>query len=179
MVTPYQPHLCAIIFRDDVDSGATIGYHCTIMRVHTSSISASPDRPNTWIYRVYVPYFDAHMDLAASDLFVTGGVDVFPLPPERGPVHPVCELRFDSHVFDDNNAIEGSYRFPGRQWRRFSFRKCDQLTPSFQLRLAVNGVEVGSGSLFYDVPTAQRLDRSYVLSALAEIVGVTNGAQTD
>lgn len=169
---PYQPHQRAIIFRDDLASGATLGYHCTIIRVRTRSVRRYPNRPDRWVYRVFVPYFNTHMDVVSYDLFVTGVIDTANLPPEPPPKRPAYELRFDSQMAEDNHEIQGAYRSPGREWVRFSFCKCDQPVSDYQLSLQVDGFQIGAGRLGYNVPMTERLDRRFVLRALAEITAV-------
>jgi hypothetical protein len=174
MVKPYEPCQRGMIFNDDCATGDTLGYHCTIIRVHSSSVCQHPDAPEKWIYRVFVPHFDKQMDVAANDLFVMGGVDSSKVPLEPDSNRPPCDLRFYSHVAQDNELIEGAVRLPGRDWVCFFFRKRDQQFPDYQLRLPVDDNPSGFGNLFYNVPKSRRLDRQFVLGALADIVGVTD-----
>jgi hypothetical protein len=172
MAEPYERQQRGIYFKDDPTSGATLGYHCTVVRVHSTSVRRFPDHPNRWIYRVFVPFFDSHMDISARELYVTGDIDTQELPPELQTRKPACEVRFDSELGEDNDRIDGAFRLPGREWERFSFRKCEQQISDYQLRVPVEGAGLGGGKLRYNVPMGERLDRHFVLVALSEIVGV-------
>lgn len=172
MPEPYRPNQRAIVFQDEQASGDVLGYHCTIVRVRTRSVRRHPDRPDRWVYKVYVPVERTHKDVESRHLFVTGGIDPPEWSEEEAAIEPICEFRFDSEIADDNDEIRGAYRVPGCQWERFLFRKGDQPVPDYQLRVPVGGFQVGAGNLCYNVPATDRLNRRYVLAALAEIVGV-------
>jgi hypothetical protein len=110
--------------------------------------------------------------VAAYDLFVTGEHDSSELPPDPHSQSAVFELQFDRAVADDNARVEGGFRRAGGRWSRFVFVKAPQPRPEYQLHMPVFGQQTGAGSLLYHVPQADRLDRRYVLPALAEIVCV-------
>jgi hypothetical protein len=112
------------------------------------------------------------LDVAAYDLFVTGEHDSSELPPDPHSQSAVFELQFDRAVADDNARVEGGFRRAGGRWSRFAFVKAPQARPEYQLHMPVFGQQTGAGSLLYHVPQADRLDRRYLLRALAEIVCV-------
>ena len=52
-----------------------MGYYCTITSVRTDSIRQSPNDPDQWTYRVFVPHFRKYLDVVSRDLYVTGICD--------------------------------------------------------------------------------------------------------
>jgi hypothetical protein len=121
---------------------------------------------------VFVPYFNAQVDVVSQDLFVTGEIDESGVLGEARTDIPMCEVQFDGDLTADNEIIDGAYRLPGRGWDRFVFQKFEQSHPSYQLRMPVSGGRIGPAVLCYNVPGKDRLNRAYVLRALAEIIGI-------
>ena len=169
MTVPYRPGQRCVVFKDDPVSGATLGYHGTIVRLLTRSIRRYPDVPDLWYYRVFVPALNRKVDVAAQNLFVTGEIDQSATD-ERPPEDNVCEIRFDYPPREDNSEIHGVFRLPGRGWELFSFQKREQSEPTFELHMQVEGVESGRCEILYSVPATERLDRAYVLKSLAKIL---------
>ena len=174
LAVPYLPHQHVIVFHADLMSGDTLGYHGTIVQLHATSQRQHPNNPERWIYRVSIPCLGRQLDVASIDLFATKALNDFHLPSETAASHPVCEIRFQSQIDEENDQIDGAYRMPSRKWVRFTFRKADQLHAQYKLSFELDGFQLGSGYLRYNVPTTERLDRQYVLRAIASIVGTEN-----
>ena len=171
LAVPYLPHQRVIVFQADLMSGDTLGYHGTVMRLHATSHRQHPSNPERWIYRVSIPCLRREVDVASIDLFATEALNDSPLASESAASQPVCEVRFETQIGEDNNQIDGDFRMPSRKWVRFTFRKNEQSQAEYKLSFQLDGFQLGSGHLRYNVPMFDRLDRQYVLRAIASIVG--------
>lgn len=182
---PYSPGRRAIVFPFPEASGATLGYHCTILR-GPQEHSRDGCGPEDSVYTVFVPATNRYLHVAAHDLFVPSQAD---LPEgtefqEFQETELACEIRFDDAIADDNMVISGNFRRARHAWERFCFFKVNQPHISYELSLPVKGSYVGAGVLSFCVPAKARLDRTYVLTALGDIIGteieplqVTNGGE--
>ena len=149
-------------------SGATLGYCGTIIRVRTGSICRHASDPGFWMYRVYVPFFQACMDVAARNLFPTGGLDLAKLPVEDDADNQGSEFHIACDPDIALDEIHGTFRI-GAVWYHFTFRKGDEPQPTFELRIGQdNGVSV-AGSVHFQVPRDTRLNASFVLREIARV----------
>lgn len=168
---PFLPNQRVIVFQADLSSGDTLGYHGIIVQLHAKSRFQYPNDPERWVYRVSVPCLGRHVDVASMDLFATEGLNDFPLRLETALSQPVCEFRFNSPIEEDNCQIEGAFRMPPRKWVTFTFRKSERPQAEYKLSFELDGLQLGAGQLHYEVPTTDRLDRQFVLRAIAGIIG--------
>lgn len=81
------------------------------------------------------------------------------------------EIEFLSPLANDNDELYGKYRFGMTERGMFYFRKRDVSQPSFQLRMRGQILQRSRVRIYYEVPAHERLDREYVMNALATIVG--------
>lgn len=161
----------ALYFPEDLASGATIGYHCTVVECLHASSQLNPTRPDLWLYRVFVPSLQKYVVVPSRDLFGLAETDPDFFERVSGEYCRTCEIRFDGPLEFDNAVVSGAFRLWGRQWESFHFRKRDLPYSSYELTRPVRQGNTKEGSLSYGVPQTEVLDRSYVLSALIEIIG--------
>ena len=83
----------------------------------------------------------------------------------------VATIRFSSELADDNSQVTGFYRIGNREAGAFHFMKVSRPTPSFELSIAVEGQQLGEGTLLCEVPHTIKLDRAFVFATIAEIMG--------
>lgn len=166
----YSPRQRVIVFKECPVSGATLGYCGTIIRVRTGSICRHASDPGLWKYRVFVPFFQACMDVAARNLFPSGRLDLAKLPVDDDADNQGSEFHIACDPETELDEIHGAYRI-GTVWYHFTFRKGDQPQPTFELRLATDsGISV-AGSVHYQVPRDTRLNASFVLREIARVLG--------
>ncbi|MGQ9563169.1 MAG: hypothetical protein ACUVQH_12345 [Thermogutta sp.] len=168
----HSPRQRVIVFMECPVSGATLGYCGTIIRVQTRSICRHASEPGLWTYRVFVPFFQACMDVAARNLFPSGGLDLAKLPVEEDADNQGSEFHIACDPETDLDEIHGAYRI-GVVWYHFTFRKCDQPQPTFELRLAAESGMSVAGSVHFQVPRDTRLNASFVLREIARVLGAT------
>ncbi len=168
-----HPRQRVVAFKDCHVSGATIGYHGTIVARSNSSVRLHPERPDLWEYRVYIPYFGHECQVPARDLLPTGDHDCQDDPPApESPVDDINMLCFYCVVALENDKIWGAYRKPGKHWCQFTFERFSITSPSYKLHAPVTKDGISAASLLYNVPWEETLDKEYVLHALEEITGV-------
>ena len=163
----------ALYFPEDLASGATIGYHCTVVECLHASSQLNPTRPDLWLYRVFVPYLKKYVVVPSRDLFGLADIDPDFFERVSGEYCRAYEIRFDGPLESDNTVVRGAFRLQGRQWEPFHFRKRDLPYSSYELARPVRHGNTEEGALSYGVPQTEVLDRSYVLTALTEIMGST------
>jgi hypothetical protein len=161
----------AILFEDDVHSGATIGHYCTVVEIHPYSKWKHPDDPDRWWVRIFMPHLNEYREVRAGKLLGMQERDDSPLPPRRFQLEVDCQM-----ISDDHARIEGQYRFGGR-WERFIFEKRPQSVATYDLYGQVEGANLKVGRLLYYVPNEHHLDRSYVRQALTEIFSANSRDQ--
>jgi hypothetical protein len=81
------------------------------------------------------------------------------------------EVCFDGVPAEDNLVLSGEYREASGSYGRFCFTRRSILQPSYRLRLPTEWSEIRAPLLAYEVPETERLDRAYVLRALADVLG--------
>ncbi len=167
-----RPRQRVVVFPRNDASGATLGYHGTVVRLVSESLLKQPFLRDSWVYRVYVPYLKRAIDFTARDLLALEEWDEIELPVATDEAEPAGEICLEQICTDDNGEIRGSYRVYEHRDTHFLFQKCDIDVADYQLQLTTTGDDAGSSQLSYRVPFAQRLDWKYLLCALGEITGV-------
>ena len=164
-----QPRQKAIYFPEDYVSGATIGYHCTILGLVTASSESNPSRPDLWIYRVALANSPGYLEVPAGCLFGSNEFDSAETKDDTEQKTPACEIRFANELLRDNEEICGIVRLEGRDWESFVFEKWELPYRSYEFSRPIQSGMTKVGTLTYRVPSSQLLDRYCVLSALTEI----------
>jgi hypothetical protein len=178
-VEPILPGTTVAVFLGDDASAATVGYYGTLRGVCESTMAASDKRPQLWHYRIHVPALGGEITLPSCKFLVLQDSDGEPrlLPPAdvarlEAAVEP-CHLKFACPVANDNEELYGRFRFGLCNRGLFHFRKSDQRSPTYRLRLPVRGRHAGRTKLTFEVPAQLVLDQSYVLRTLVMILGCT------
>jgi hypothetical protein len=161
-----QPGQRVAVFPYDAASGATIGHYGTVIHAHADSVRQNPHWPNAWRYRVSTSA--GPMDVEGCDILPLGSVETSFLRKNSWPEYELC---FQSPLSTDNDEIQGFCRIAGRYIGYFKFRKEAQRIPSYRLSLLATRESGMPWAIKYRVPADCRLDRPYVLCALAEILG--------
>jgi hypothetical protein len=165
------------VFLGDSSSQATIGYHGTLLGICPGVMGRNPRSPRSWQYYVELPTLGRVIEVAAVDLLVacdhegrTVMVAADSLVRQEDAFEP-REVQFFSPVEDDNEELYGRYRFGMSERGAFYFKKRDQRLPAFQLRLRGQLFHRSRVRIYYDVPSHERLDREFVMNALADVIG--------
>jgi hypothetical protein len=167
-LTLLQPGQRVAVFPTDAASGATLGYYGTVVKVFFQTVRAHPSDPSRWMYGVYVPAIRDEVELKGGDVVALG-------PAAEEGVEDGLAVRFETLPGVDNDELQGVFRPLRGDWGYFQFRKRRQPQASYQLRAPVIGpCSIGEGVLVYNVPCEQRLDRCFVLQALAQVMGTTS-----
>lgn len=115
-----------------------------------------------WGYCLYFPGLERYASFLESSLQPAGRLE-----PEEAHLGRRYELSFDTMPGEDADAVEGSYRVPGRLWEVFLFEKKDVPEPRHHLstwRSGITGIE-------FILPRAAVLNREAVLRGMAEAFG--------
>lgn len=140
-------------------------------------MSRNPKNPSLWRYRVHLPALGGTLEVSAFDLLVACKYDdriamwsAEAIVQQEDAFEP-REIEFLSPLANDNDELYGKYRFGMTERGMFYFRKRDVSQPSFQLRMRGQILQRSRVRIYYEVPAHERLDREYVMNALATIVG--------
>ena len=170
MTQSLKPLQKAIYFPEELPSGATIGYHCTVVEDLSPGPQIDPKTSDDGLYRVFVHHFNRYIVLPSCELFGLAEFDPEFMAKAPGDQR-ACEIRFDHRIDADHETISGAFRLPGRQWESFHFRKWGFPHSSYELARPVFRGTTAGGVLSYCCPRTQPLNRSYVLTALTEMFG--------
>lgn len=122
---------------------------------------------NWWMYLVYFAVENVYRTLLESELQSEGAFD-----PESAHFGTRPEFSFDIIMDDDKEYVEGTYRLPGKFWEVMVLRKAN--VPTLRHRPSEPPIEWESGitGTIFDVPRDERLNRQYVIQALAAAFGI-------
>lgn len=163
----FDPGQYVIVCEQDPESGRTLGYYGTIVRVLANSKIRNPESPNLWRYRVSVPYMQRELVAAGISLVSTGMFE------DSVDVEPDWKIIFDRTPKIDNQTISGSYRLPCTGPTYFLFQKSDSDIVTYRLTMEMGEVRPES-KLLYHVPQNAKLDSVYVRDSIRRLVGALN-----
>ena len=164
----YRPRQRAIYVPRKSHVTRTLGYHATIVRLHTSSLRRWPNLPRWWEYSIYIPYRGEVSRAKARDLIVYDEPDDSHLPVHFDDGRPLYHIH--TRLGADNPVIHGAFRAEREgEWILFTFVKAKQKRPGVLLRIPTAHSPARVGQLHFDVPTSDILDLAYVRNRLAEV----------
>jgi hypothetical protein len=181
-LTPLAPGRQVAVLPSGEASGATIGYYGTVLSVFYGTVRANPRTPDLWRYRIYVYALKCECEVLGRDLVAFGSS----IDDADGNSLALCSsasdaerdgvlglaVRFETTPAEDNEELRGAYRPPEGAWGSFKFKKRPQPFPTYRYRAPVCGrTDIAEGEVSYKVPAVDRLDRAYVVTALAVILG--------
>ena len=151
-----QPRDIVAVFRDDPESGGTIGHYGTVVRVDADAFTRPEDRS------IVVLVQGRQAKMFERDVIATGRVD------ESNPwVNTACTVRFATQT--SPTELTGTYLSRVGSFD-FEFRVCDKISDTYNLRFPLNA-DHRHGRLEYFVAKQHQLDRSLVLRAIGNITG--------
>jgi hypothetical protein len=162
--SPFEPRQHVIICLDDPESGGTLGYYGTIVRVLGRSKTEYPDQPDLWHYRVSIPAQNRKVNVPSCMLLATGILDPCEFADLDG------KIAFDERPHSDNHELSGSYRLPARGVTYFTFRKSAAPVATYQLAMQMDS-DPPESILVYHVPQKAKLNREYVRQAIFDLLG--------
>ena len=163
--SPFESGQHVLICLDDPESGGTLGYYGTIVRVLGKSKAQFPDQPHLWEYRVSVFGRKEKINVSGQMLLATGIVDSAEFEQNLEG-----KITFDARPGSDNVELSGSYRLPSRGATYFVFRKTDTPVATYKLEMQLDTNRPES-ILLYDVPRNVTLNADYVLTAIRALLG--------
>jgi hypothetical protein len=156
------------IFLDDAASGATLGYYGEFVGVPFDAPATARGTPER--IRVYVPFLQRVLDVDIQNVFFCPH-DNEPTP-DAAPVSPLGIVRFVVVPLADNDEIKGFFRASNSEhWSFFHFLKTSRVRISYEYSAPVREACLADGLLFFEVPRALVLDRTFVLKALTDVMG--------
>jgi hypothetical protein len=165
---PLQPGQRVIVCLNEAASGATLGYYGTVKGIRTPLSFRTRLAPEHWVYRVWVPFYGGEINARAIDLFATGEIDASWSP--EGEQRPLGEVRFDDESACSEQITTGMVRLEERDWCRFVFTCGNRDRDRYELRMPAWARKVRRCELRYEAAAQAALDRSFVLTALAELL---------
>jgi hypothetical protein len=162
--SPFELGQQVIVCLDNPESGGTLGYYGTIVRVLGRSKIQYPDQAQFWHYRVSIPQQNRRINIPARMLLATGILDSCEFADLEG------KIAFDERPYSDNHELSGSYRLPARGVTYFTFLKVAVPVATYKLALQMDANPPES-ILLYDVPQKAKLDRDYVRHAILDLLG--------
>jgi hypothetical protein len=167
--SPFEPGQHVIVCLDDPESGGTLGYYGTIVRILGKSKTQFPDQPYLWHYRVSVPYLNRRISVPGQMLLATGILEPFEGDDLDGKI--IFDIGPHRDNEDrDNDEISGSYRLPSSGVTYFLFRKSLGPVATYQLQMQIPPDRPES-ILTYHVPQNANLNTDYVLRAIRDLLG--------
>jgi hypothetical protein len=153
------------VFFPDAVSGATLGYHGTLV-----------GREEPGWYWVFVPSLGRRLLVRHSALLVFQHTDEGDrlVEPDDSDVRRLAnlewEIEFESPPEADNAVLRGKYRVGSVEKGRFEFVKLNQTVPSYFFRMPAEKLGSSRGRIKCKVPAHQVLDRAYVMKTLASVL---------
>ena len=169
----FKPGQSVIVCLDDPESGATLGYYGTIIRIFGKSKTQFPNQPQHWYYRVEVPYLNKKIDVPARMLLSTENLGRSEFKDERD--QKIC---FDKRPDQDNDEISGSYRLSSGSITYFMFRKSDMPVATYKLDMQIHANHPET-LLLYHVPKNATLNSEYVRLAIRELLGIRSSSDDE
>ena len=128
------------------------------------------DDARNFVRALFGDAFNGEIERPADEIFVV------PLRSDEAVLAgrnnlPLWVIRFESPPHDDNLALRGVYRKPGKRWDGFEFRKWRRSYPTYWVHKPALG-RMRQGFITFRVPERARLSRGYALWSLAEVLGV-------
>lgn len=165
----YRPRQHALLLPRDCYSGYSLGYHATIVRLHTSSLRRFPTCPRMWEYTIYVPYRNHLTREKARDLVVYDKFDSGVLPVQDDDRLP--QYHIHTKLAPDNQSIDGALRGTSNgDWMLFTFEKTSQPHLSMQLNAPTSHSRVRVSRVQVSVAESEILDLSYVRDRLRKFL---------